>query len=147
MLDLKARGPDVRRFVGQLQDWLIKTLQIFDIEGECRTDRVGIWVRRPDGGEDKIAALGVRLRRWVSFHGVALNVAPELEHFAGIVPCGVRGHGVTSLKALGRDATMAEVDQALKASFAEVFGGVALTRLGVAGTRAAAGPADQGPRP
>jgi lipoyl(octanoyl) transferase len=132
MLDLKRRRPDVRAFVAALEAWLIETLAAFDVTGERREDRVGVWVRRPDkptgidgaGAEDKIAALGIRVRRWVSFHGVALNVAPELSHFSGIVPCGVgqAHYGVTSLRDLGRNATMDDVDQALRAAFESRFG-------------------------
>ena len=168
MLDVRRRGSDVRRFVRDLEEWLIRTLAMFGIKGERRAGRVGIWVARtlpsagqrvpagpaqapgalrahtfglpakPDGlaagskaepavgdvlaGEDKIAAIGVRLRHWVSFHGVALNVDPDLTHYAGIVPCGIREHGVTSLAKLGVKASMAQVDQALRQSFAEVFG-------------------------
>ncbi len=127
MLDLNRRGRDVRCFVGGLEDWLIAALARFDVAGERRAGRVGIWVDRgrrggPLGREDKIAAIGVRLRRWVSYHGVALNVDPDLDHYAGIVPCGIHGHGVTSLADLGISATMAEVDAALKSAFEEVFG-------------------------
>jgi lipoyl(octanoyl) transferase len=132
MLDLKRRRPDVRAFVAALEAWLIETLAAFDVTGERREDRVGVWVRRPDkptgivgaGAEDKIAALGIRVRRWVSFHGVALNVAPELSHFSGIVPCGVgqAHYGVTSLRDLGRNATMDDVDRALRAAFESRFG-------------------------
>ncbi len=121
MLDLAGRGRDVRGFVRRLEEWLIRTLERFGVKGERRPGRVGIWIVRPDGGEDKIAAIGIRVRRWVSFHGVALNVDPDLSHFAGIVPCGIRGHGVTSLAALGVKAEMAAVDQALEESFYEVF--------------------------
>ena len=116
MLDLKARGGDLKAFVRGLETWLIATLADFGITGETRDDRVGVWVRRP-GGEDKIAAIGIRVRRWVSFHGIAINVDPDLDHFRGIIPCGVLGHGVTSLRALGIDADMAAVDEALKANF------------------------------
>ncbi|RIK99184.1 MAG: lipoate-protein ligase B [Proteobacteria bacterium] len=127
MLDLKRRGPDVRRYVASLEEWLIRTLDLFNVRGERREDRVGVWVARPDKGpghEDKIAAIGVRLRRWVSFHGVALNVEPELAHFSGIVPCGVTEarYGVTSLVDLGLPVTMDEVDAALRQTFGEVFG-------------------------
>jgi lipoyl(octanoyl) transferase len=127
MLDLSRRGPDVRAFVTALEEWLIGALARLGVKGERRTGRVGIWVDlgrhggRP-GEEAKIAAIGVRLRRWVSYHGIALNVRPDLGHFAGIVPCGIRGHGVTSLAALGLSADMAEVDRALKTAFFEVFG-------------------------
>ena len=127
MLDLKQRKPDVRAYVAGLEQWIIGTLARFDVVGERREDRVGVWVKRPDKGnghEDKIAAIGVRLRRWVSLHGIAINVAPDLSHFAGIVPCGVADprYGVTSLHDLGVPATMADVDAALKTSFAKVFG-------------------------
>ena len=134
MLDLDARGRDVRRFVASLEAWLIGALGALDVRGERREDRVGVWVRRGDKApvmidgaarpaEDKIAAIGIRLRKWVTFHGISLNVAPDLGHFAGIVPCGVTGYGVTSLEDLGRPAGMADVDAALEASFVKVFGG------------------------
>lgn len=125
VLDLNRRQPDVRRYVGALETWLIASLDRFNVRGETREDRVGVWVRRPDrgdGAEDKIAAIGVRVRRWVTLHGVSLNVEPDLEHYSGIVPCGVRDHGVTSLEDLGRLVTMAEVDMALRASFEAIFG-------------------------
>ena len=124
MLDLSRRGPDVRAFVTGLEEWLIRTLAHFDVRAERRADRIGLWVRRGGGREDKIAAIGVRLRRWISYHGVALNVDPELAHFGGIVPCGVADarYGVTSLAALGRTASMAEADRALRAAFTKVFG-------------------------
>ena len=124
MLDLNRRKPDVREFVHALEEWLIRTLARFNVKGERRSDRIGIWVAHGDGREDKIAAIGVRLRHWVTFHGVSLNVDPELEHFSGIVPCGVRDErfGVTSLAALGLPVTMADVDVALKLAFEEVFG-------------------------
>jgi lipoyl(octanoyl) transferase len=124
MLDLHRRGPNVRAFVHDLEEWLIRALYILGVRGARREGRVGIWVARP-GREDKIAALGVRIRHWVTFHGVSLNVAPDLSHFSGIVPCGIREHGVTSLADLGIPATMADADGALKAAFAEVFGPVA----------------------
>jgi lipoyl(octanoyl) transferase len=124
MLDLKRRHADVRRFVRDLEEWLIRALAEFDVKGERREGRVGIWVSHPDGSEDKIAAIGVRVRRWVTFHGVSFNVAPDLSHFTGIVPCGIRGHGVTSLAALGVAASMADVDAALKKAFAEVFASI-----------------------
>jgi lipoyl(octanoyl) transferase len=123
MLDLNARARDVHAFVGGLEAWLIGALARLGVMGEMRQGRVGVWVARP-GREDKIAAIGVKLRRWVSFHGVALNVAPDLSHFAGIVPCGVTQHGVTSLADLGLGVGMAEADAALKASFEAVFGPV-----------------------
>lgn len=125
MLDLKRREPDLRRFVAALEAWLIGTLDAFNIRGERREDRVGVWVRRPeraDGAEDKIAAIGIRVRRWVSFHGISLNVEPELSHFDGIVPCGVSQHGVTSLVDLGLPLIMADVDIALRAQFERIFG-------------------------
>ncbi len=122
MLDLKGRGADVRGYVRDLEDWLIATLARFNVTGERRAGRVGIWVDRGNGQDDKIAAIGVRIRRWVSYHGVALNVEPDLSHFDGIVPCGQRGHGVTSLVDLGLPVTLPDVDAALIASFDEVFG-------------------------
>jgi lipoyl(octanoyl) transferase len=121
MLDLHRRGGDVRAFVHDLEEWLIRTLAVFNVKGERRDGRVGIWVAR-GAREDKIAALGVRVRRWVTFHGVSLNVDPDLTHFDGIVPCGIREHGVTSLHDLGILVSMADVDVAMKAAFGEVFG-------------------------
>jgi lipoyl(octanoyl) transferase len=126
MLDLKHRKPDVRAFVRDVEEWLIRGLFELGVKGERRTDRVGIWVDRGGGHEDKIAAIGIRIRHWVTFHGVAINVAPDLSHFSGIVPCGVRGHGVTSLADLGIAASMADVDDALKTAFAQVFGPLAV---------------------
>lgn len=130
MLDLKRRREDVRAFVAALESWIIGTLARFNVKGERREDRVGVWVVRPDrplsldgsAAEDKIAAIGIRLRRWVSFHGISINVEPDLTHFGGIVPCGVSDHGVTSLVDLGLPITMTDLDIALKASFEEVFG-------------------------
>ncbi|WP_353185626.1 lipoyl(octanoyl) transferase LipB [Bosea sp. (in: a-proteobacteria)] len=125
MLDLKRRQPDLRRFVAALESWLIGALDDFNIRGERREDRVGVWVRRPERGaavEDKIAAIGIRVRRWVSFHGISFNVDPELSHFDGIVPCGVSRHGVTSLVDLGRPVTMPEADSVLREAFERVFG-------------------------
>ena len=122
MLNLKQRKADVRAFVHDLEEWLIRALAQFNVKGERREGRVGIWVARP-GREDKIAAIGVRVRRWVTFHGVSINVDPDLTHFSGIVPCGVSEHGVTSLSDLGLPVTMADADVALKQSFADVFGG------------------------
>src|SRR5215218_1111071 len=127
MLDLKRRRPDVRAFVAGLEEWIIRTLAAFNVRGERREDRVGVWVARPDRGlgyEDKIAAIGVRLRRWVSFHGIAINVEPELTHFSAIVPCGVADprYGVTSLVDLGLPVTMQDVDVALRRAFEDVFG-------------------------
>ncbi len=125
MLDLSARGRDVRAFVQALQSWIIDALDRLGVDGEVREGRVGVWVERGLGREDKVAAIGVKLRRWVSFHGVSLNVDPDLSHFGGIVPCGVTAHGVTSLADLGRTAGMADADSALKAAFVEIFGPVA----------------------
>ena len=125
MLDLNRRTPDLRRYVAALEAWLIGTLAAFNIRGERREDRVGVWVRRPDKGslaEDKIAAIGIRVRQWVTFHGISLNVELDLSYFSGIVPCGVRGQGVTSLVDLGIPVTLPEVDAVLRAAFEEVFG-------------------------
>ena len=125
MLDLNRRAPDLRRYVGALEEWLIATLAHYNIRGERREDRVGVWVRRPDKGptvEDKIAAIGIRVRRWVSFHGISLNVEPDLDHFTGIVPCGIAEHGITSLVDLGYPVTMPEVDAVLRARFEAIFG-------------------------
>ncbi|WP_410369450.1 lipoyl(octanoyl) transferase LipB [Chelatococcus asaccharovorans] len=125
MLDLKQRTQDLRLFVSALEQWLIATLDGFNIRGERREDRVGVWVRRPDKGdatEDKIAAIGIRVRRWVTFHGISLNVEPDLGHFSGIVPCGVTQHGVTSLVDLGLPITMPEVDDVLRQAFEAHFG-------------------------
>jgi lipoyl(octanoyl) transferase len=124
MLNLKQRGPDVRSFVHNLEEWLIRSLAAFNVVGERRNDRVGVWVRRPDLGparEDKIAAIGVRVRKWVTYHGVSLNIDPDLEHFSGIVPCGVSEHGVTSLLDLGQIISSREVDAVMKKTFAEIF--------------------------
>ncbi|MGV0910387.1 lipoyl(octanoyl) transferase LipB [Martelella sp. FOR1707] len=130
MLDLKRRRRDVRAFVAAIEETIIKTLDSMNVRGERREDRVGVWVRRPeraplpDGSmaEDKIAAIGIRLRRWVSFHGLSINVEPELDHFGGIVPCGISGYGVTSLVDLGLPVTMGDVDIALRKAFEDVFG-------------------------
>jgi lipoyl(octanoyl) transferase len=124
MLDLKRRGPDVKAYVHNLEEWLIRSLARFNIKGERRAGRVGIWVTRDGGREDKIAAIGVRIRHWVTMHGVALNHEPDLSHFAGIVPCGISGpaFGVTSLHDLGILISTSELDMAMKAAFAEVFG-------------------------
>jgi lipoyl(octanoyl) transferase len=127
MLDLKRRRPDVRAYVASLEEWIIRTLAAFNVRGERREDRVGVWVKRPDKGEgfeDKIAAIGVRLKRWVSFHGIALNVEPELAHFSAIVPCGVVDprYGITSLIDLGHPVTMVDADVALRQAFEEIFG-------------------------
>lgn len=129
MLDLKRRGADVRRYVLALEEWIVGTLARFNVKGERRGDRIGVWVKRPDKGEgceDKIAALGIRVKRWVTLHGISLNVAPDLTHYAGVLSCGVSEQkwGVTSLKDLGVEATMGDVDTALRASFEEIFGPV-----------------------
>src|SRR3954449_7214504 len=131
MLDLTRRRPDVRAYVASLEEWIIRTLASFEVCGERRHDRVGVWVARPDKGagcEDKIAAIGVRLRRWVSLHGISINVAPNLEHFSAIVPCGVADprYGVTSLADLGLAVTMGDLDIALRQAFEEVFGSLSL---------------------
>ena len=136
MLDLKRRGPDVRRFVATIEEWIIRTLAAFNVRGERREDRVGVWVRRPekgDGFEDKIAAIGIRVTQWVTLHGMALNVDPDLTHFSGIVPCGVseRRYGVTSLADLGILVSMPEVDMVLRREFETLFG---LTDYAVAST-------------
>jgi lipoyl(octanoyl) transferase len=125
MLDLSARKPDLRAFVTTVEEWIIRTLVHFGVGARRSPGRIGVWVPRPDKGrgrEDKIAAIGVRVRHWISFHGVALNVDPVLEHFSGIVPCGVRDQGVTSLADLGVRAAMAEVDRALRSEFETLFG-------------------------
>ncbi len=130
MLDVGARGHDVRRFVQQLEEWVIATLAEFNLAGHIREGRVGVWIERPDKprtitgkmAEDKIAAIGIRLRKWVSFHGISINVEPELDHFSGIVPCGITEYGVTSLVDLGLPVTMDDVDVALRRSFEDVFG-------------------------
>ena len=127
MLDLTKRGRDVRAFVTALESWIIDALAAFNVTGELREGRVGVWVERKGAGwsrEDKIAAIGVKLRRWVSFHGISLNVEPDLSHFSGIVPCGQTEHGVTSLVDLGLPVTLDEADAALRASFTKVFGPV-----------------------
>ncbi len=127
MLDLKRPGrrADVRRFVCDLEAWIIDTLADLGVRAFRRPGRIGVWTTAKDGAEAKIAALGIRLRRWVSFHGIAVNVAPDLSHYAGIIPCGLRGYGVTSLAALGRTATMHDLDAALHAHFQRRFGVVA----------------------
>ncbi|WP_267901436.1 lipoyl(octanoyl) transferase LipB [Amaricoccus solimangrovi] len=130
MLDLNRRGRDVRAYVWNLEEWVIRALAEFNVTGERRPGRVGVWVVRPDRpplpdgspAEDKIAAIGVRIRRWVTFHGIAINVEPDLTHFSGIVPCGIRGYGVTSLVDLGLPVTMADLDLALARAFDAVFG-------------------------
>lgn len=127
MLDLNKRGKDVRAFVAALEAWIIAALRRFNVEGQIRPGRVGVWVERKGPGfarEDKIAAIGVKIRRWVSFHGISLNVEPDLEHFSGIVPCGITEHGVTSLVDLGLPVTLDEADDALKGAFEQVFGPV-----------------------
>ncbi len=130
MLDLKARRPDVRQFVASLEDWVIAVLGRFNIRGERREDRVGVWVTRPDrppladgrAAEDKIAAIGIRVRRWVSFHGLSLNVDPDLDHYSGIVPCGIADYGVTSLADLGILVSVPEVDAIIREEFQAIFG-------------------------
>ena len=129
MLDLKRRGPDVRRFVATLEEWIIRTLAAINVRGEQREDRIGVWVRRPkkgEGCEDKIAAIGIRVTQWVTLHGMALNVAPDLTHFSGIVPCGVseRRYGVTSLADLGIHVSIPEVDMVLGQEFEALFGAI-----------------------
>ncbi len=130
MLDMKARGGDVRGLVADLERWVIEALSVFNIKGERREGRVGIWVRRPEKGEnreDKIAAIGLRVSRWVTTHGISFNVEPELSHYAGIVPCGIQAHGVTSLADLGLPVSMADADVALRVAFEKVFGAVVST--------------------
>jgi lipoyl(octanoyl) transferase len=130
MLDLERRGRDIRHFVAQLEAWVIETLAAFNLRGEIRDGRVGVWIARPDKPplpdgtprEDKIAAIGLRVRKWVSFHGISINVEPDLSHFDGIVPCGIQGHGVTSLMDLGQLMTIEDVDSTLLSTFADVFG-------------------------
>ncbi len=123
MLDLKKRQakPDIKHYVWQLEEWIIQTLAEFGVQGERRDGRVGIWVVMPDGGESKIAAIGVRIRRWVTYHGIAINVSPDLSHFSGIVPCGISQHGVTSLYDLGIECDMSDVDAALQKTWHTVF--------------------------
>ena len=135
MLDLKRRGPDVRRFVATLEEWIIRTLAAFNVRGERREDRIGVWVRRPDKGEafeDKIAAIGIRVKQWVTLHGMSFNVDPDLSHFAGIVPCGIseQRHGVTSLADLGLRVSMPEVDRVLRREFEALFGATVDQALG-----------------
>ena len=132
MLDLNRRSPDVRAYVATLEEWIIRTLAAFNVRGERRDDRIGVWVRRPDKGEgfeDKIAAIGIRVRRWITLHGIAINVEPDLAHFAGIVPCGVaeRRYGVTSMHDLGITAGLADLDVALRREFEALFGPAKLT--------------------
>ncbi len=121
MLDLRIRGRDIRRFVGQAENWVLQTLADFNIEAHISPDRVGVWVPRPNNREDKIAALGMRIRRWVSFHGLAINVEPDLTHFNGIVPCGITDQGVTSMVELGYPISMSELDKALLDNFDSCF--------------------------
>jgi lipoyl(octanoyl) transferase len=123
MIDLQRRGPDLRGYVWRLEEWVIRALRHFGVHGERRPGRIGIWVVKPDGAEAKIAAIGVRVRRWVTFHGLAINLQPDLDHFAGIVPCGIREFGVTSFADLGLATTMAELDDVLIGIFPEVFEG------------------------
>ncbi|MGE5162437.1 MAG: lipoyl(octanoyl) transferase LipB [Sphingobacteriales bacterium] len=135
MIDLRRRGPDVRRFVTTLEEWIIRTLASFNVNGEPREDRIGVWVRRPDkseGYEDKIAAIGIRVKQWVTLHGMAINVEPDLSHFSGIVPCGVREqrYGVTSLADLGICVTMKDVDTVLRREFERLFGRTADQAVG-----------------
>ena len=122
MLDLRQRGRDVARFVRALEQWIIDTLAEFDVTAERRCGRVGVWVVRDDGREEKIAAIGVRLRRWVSFHGISINLNPDLSHFGGIVPCGISEHGVASFESLGKNITLSELDTALEDNFKRIFG-------------------------
>ncbi len=129
MMDLNKRGRDIRKFVQQLEHWVIATLASFNVTGEIREGRVGVWVRRPEKprlvtgavSEDKIAAIGIRLKKWVSYHGISINVEPDLDHFGGIVPCGISNFGVTSLVDLGLPVEMSDLDAALRASFSEIF--------------------------
>ncbi len=142
MLDLKRRKPDVRAYVATLEEWIIRTLAAFNVRGERREDRIGVWVARPDKGEgreDKIAAIGIRIRKWVSLHGISLNVDPDLSHFSGIVPCGVSAqrYGVTSLVDLGLPVTLNDVDLALMREFESLFGA---TRLAGQAAEAAGSP-------
>lgn len=122
ILDLKKRGKDVRAFVCALENWIIETLAEFGVKGDRRVGRVGVWVDKPDGSEAKIAALGIRIRKWVSFHGISINLDPDLSHFAGIVPCGISEHGVTSFKDLGVQTSMGDLDEALQRNFKKRFG-------------------------
>lgn len=129
MLDLKARKPDVRAYVHALEEWAILTLARFAVRGERREDRIGVWVELPGGAEAKIGAIGVRVRRWVTLHGLSLNIDPDLDHYAGIVPCGISDFGVTSLAALGQHVETAEVDMALRDTFGEAFAAFGLDDL------------------
>ena len=135
MLDLKRRGPDVRQFVVTLEEWIIQTLAALGVRGERRDDRIGVWVRRPEKGEgreDKIAAIGIRVKQWVTLHGISLNVDPELAHFSGIIPCGVseQCYGVTSLADLGISASMNDVDALMRHQFEQLFGRTADQMVG-----------------
>ncbi|MCH8322763.1 MAG: lipoyl(octanoyl) transferase LipB, partial [Proteobacteria bacterium] len=121
MLDLRGRGQDVRKHVWRLEEWMIQTLGAFGVAGERRSGRIGVWVARPDGREQKIAAIGVRVRKWITYHGISINVNPNLEHYSGIVPCGIEEFGVTSLHDLGIKASLEEVDEVLKKTFGEIF--------------------------
>jgi lipoyl(octanoyl) transferase len=145
MLDLQRRAPDIRAFVVALEEWIIRTLAAFNVRGERREDRIGVWVQRPEKGtgfEDKIAAIGIRVRKWITLHGIALNVEPELSHFSGIMPCGVsdRRYGVTSLADLGLPVTMAEVDMILRREFETLFGPTIGARPQAVGSTANAAP-------
>lgn len=127
MIDLQKREPDLKAYIHQLEEWVIETLKVFDVKGERREGRIGIWIDmhkygKPKGAESKIVAIGVRVKKWVAFHGIALNVNPDLSHYNGIVPCGLANYGVTSLAELGIKVPMAEIDKALKASWEKVFG-------------------------
>ena len=136
MLDLKRRGQDLRRYVWQLEEWIIQTLRWFDIEGERRDGRVGIWVVKADGQEAKIAAIGVRVRRWITFHGIAINLDPDLSHFSSIVPCGLSQFGVTSITDLGKQTSLVELDERLMHTFEGVFAGRAESTLSTSGQTA-----------
>ncbi|MGD8326496.1 MAG: lipoyl(octanoyl) transferase LipB [Sphingomonadales bacterium] len=121
MLDLRKRGKDIRKFIATLENVIIDTLAVFGVKGERREGRVGVWVQNPDGSEDKIAAIGVRVRRWVSFHGISINIDPDLSHYDGIIPCGIRDHGVTSLKKLGIPVDTTQVDEIFQDIFEQNF--------------------------
>jgi lipoyl(octanoyl) transferase len=145
MLDLNRRMPDVRAFVVALEEWIIRTLAAFNVRGVRRDDRIGVWVGRPEKGEgfeDKIAAIGIRVRKWIALHGIALNVEPELSHFSGILPCGVsdRRYGVTSLADLGLPVSMAEIDMILRREFEAVFGPTAMASGQTVGSTVNAAP-------
>lgn len=121
MLDLRKRGKDIRKFIATLENVIIETLAVFGVKGERREGRVGVWIQNPDGSEDKIAAIGVRVRRWVSFHGISINIDPDLSHYGGIIPCGIREHGVTSLKKLGIPVDATQVDEIFQDIFEQNF--------------------------